>query len=762
MQTRRFHVLLGSQFAEGGVNLADIAPVEADGGVGGVTGPVGPDGWSPVLASESDGARRVHRVVDWVGGEGSKPEIPSLNYIGASGFTNLAAAVDMRGVQGLQGDDGWEAVLAIEVDGARRVLKVVDWVGGGGTKPGVPSPAYIGAAGFTNLAGAVDIRGPQGAQGDVGEVGVIEDGSVTNAKLAFVAQGTFKARSSTGSGALEDLTSTQAKTLLAIDAADVAGLAEAAQDAVGSALTDSATVDFSYDDTANTLAASVKDGSLGVEKLSFDPATQAELNGHIDEVSAAHAAEAIAYSGLLSAESVAGALDALTVTKAEVDAVSEVASDLGDLDALVATKAPLASPALSGTPTAPTATAGTNTTQIASTAFVAAAVAALINSAPGVLDTLDEIAAALGDDPDFAATITTALAGKQPLDSDLTAIAALTTSTFGRALLELADAAAARAALELGTAATQASTAFEAAGAAAAAQAASQPLDADLTAVAGLSPSNDDVLQRKSGAWTNRTPAQVKTDLALAKGDVGLGNVDNTSDANKPISTATQTALDLKQPLDSDLTAIAALTTTSFGRGLLALADAAAGLTAFGAAPLASPAFTGTPTAPTQSLADNSTKLATTAMVQAALASFGDTFAFYAPLASPALTGNPTAPTQTAGTNNTRIATTAYADAGLVANAQSGTTYTLVLTDQNKVVECTNASAITVTVPTTASVAFPVGTVLTVYQGGAGQVTLAGAGGVTLRNDLKTPGQYKEIGLRKRATDEWVVIGGVA
>lgn len=66
-----------------------------------------------------------------------------------------------------------------------------------------------------------------------------------------------------------------------------------------------------------------------------------------------------------------------------------------------------------------------------------------------------------------------------------------------------------------------------------------QASDADLTAIAGLSPSNDDVLQRKSGAWTNRTVAQLKTDLALS-------NVDNTSDANKPISTATQTALDLK------------------------------------------------------------------------------------------------------------------------------------------------------------------------------------------------------------------------
>ena len=70
-----------------------------------------------------------------------------------------------------------------------------------------------------------------------------------------------------------------------------------------------------------------------------------------------------------------------------------------------------------------------------------------------------------------------------------------------------------------------------------------QDADGDLTAIAGLSPSNDDLVQRKAGAWTNRTPAQVKTDLVLVKADVGLSNVDNTSDANKPISTATATAL---------------------------------------------------------------------------------------------------------------------------------------------------------------------------------------------------------------------------
>lgn len=78
----------------------------------------------------------------------------------------------------------------------------------------------------------------------------------------------------------------------------------------------------------------------------------------------------------------------------------------------LAAKAPLASPALTGAPTAPTAAPGTNTTQISTTAFVQAAIAALLNSAPGALDTLDELAAALGDDANFASTVTAALAGK--------------------------------------------------------------------------------------------------------------------------------------------------------------------------------------------------------------------------------------------------------------------------------------------------------------------------------------------------------------
>ena len=99
-----------------------------------------------------------------------------------------------------------------------------------------------------------------------------------------------------------------------------------------------------------------------------------------------------------------------------------------------------------------------------------------------------------------------------------------------------------------------------------------------------------------------------------------------------------------------------------------------------------------------------------------------------------------------------------------VFNAQTGTTYTLALTDVAKVVSLTNASAITLTVPTNASVAFPTGTQILLYQGGAGNVTISPASGVTIRSDgakLKLNAQYAVGGLLKLATNEWVAFGNL-
>lgn len=110
-----------------------------------------------------------------------------------------------------------------------------------------------------------------------------------------------------------------------------------------------------------------------------------------------------------------------------LDTLKEIAAAINNdpkfsttINNALALKAPLSSPALTGTPTAPTAAQSVNNTQIATTAFVKSAIAGMVGSAPAALDTLNELAAALGNDPNFATTMLNALAGKQPLDNTLT------------------------------------------------------------------------------------------------------------------------------------------------------------------------------------------------------------------------------------------------------------------------------------------------------------------------------------------------------
>ncbi|MEX3120819.1 phage tail protein [Escherichia coli] len=112
---------------------------------------------------------------------------------------------------------------------------------------------------------------------------------------------------------------------------------------------------------------------------------------------------------------------------ATLDTLKEIAAAINNdpkfsttINNALALKAPLSSPALTGTPTAPTAAQSVNNTQIATTAFVKSAIAEMVGSAPAALDTLNELAAALGNDPNFATTMLNALAGKQPLDNTLT------------------------------------------------------------------------------------------------------------------------------------------------------------------------------------------------------------------------------------------------------------------------------------------------------------------------------------------------------
>jgi len=150
------------------------------------------------------------------------------------------------------------------------------------------------------------------------------------------------------------------------------------------------------------------------------------------------------------------------------------------------------------------------------------------------------------------ATLTSGVAGKQPLDSDLTSIAALDASTSGAVASDGAGwikktYAQFKTALGLVKADVGLGNVDNTADASKTFTesqitnlvtdlAARQPLDADLTTIAGLTATTDGILQAKASAWSVRTPAQVKTDLVLVKGDVGLGNVDNTADAAKTLT----------------------------------------------------------------------------------------------------------------------------------------------------------------------------------------------------------------------------------
>jgi hypothetical protein len=329
------------------------------------------------------------------------------------------------------------------------------------------------------------------------------------------------------------------------------------------------------------------------------------------------------------------------------------------------------------------------------TADAAAALADLIDGAPDLLNTLNELAAAIGDDANFVTTMTNSLALKAPLASpsftgtvsgvtksmvglgsvDNTADSAKPVSTaqataIATAKSEAITTAATDATSKVAAEATARANAVTAAIATAAADATSKVAaeatarnSAITTAVAGVvgaAPAALDTLKELADALTadestastlatlvgtkapSANPTFTGTVSGITSAMVGLGNVDNTSDANKPVSTATQAALDAKLA-----SATAASTYETISNVALK-------------APLASPTFTGTVSGITKSMVglgsvDNtadSAKPVSTATQTALDAK--------APLASPALTGTPTAPTASYSTNSTQLATTAF------------------------------------------------------------------------------------------------------
>jgi hypothetical protein len=278
-------------------------------------------------------------------------------------------------------------------------------------------------------------------------------------------------------------------------------------------------------------------------------------------------------------------------------------------------KAPLASPALSGVPTAPTASTATNTTQIATTEFVQTKINNLVAGAPGLLDTLDELAAALGDDENFAADIANALALKASLANlsdhngttenvhgigdtsllvtienleDSITSAINTHNTDETDVHGIADTSLLATTADVTAAGTAASTALglhadatesvhgiadtsllvtqaqledaldtatvdqsQLAGVGINWNSGSSQFDVDgtIATTAYADQVETDAIAAATAAAATEADSKIATAVgALTKSSVGLANVDNTSDANKPVSTATQTALDLKAP----------------------------------------------------------------------------------------------------------------------------------------------------------------------------------------------------------------------
>ena len=260
------------------------------------------------------------------------------------------------------------------------------------------------------------------------------------------------------------------------------------------------------------------------------------------------------------------------------------------------------------------------------------------------------------------------------------------------------------------------------------------------------------------------------------------------------------------------------VTITSAATGDLLKWNGTAWVNAAGYALLASPALTGTPTAPTAAAATNTTQIATTAFVRtevsnlvgsagATLDTLGEiatalgndvalsttlttSIGLKAPLASPTFTGTVTIPTggvitspdltvsTTTSTTSARIAydstslkllvgdgTTAreYASSTVITNTQTAS-YTAVIADKDKLVEMNNASANNLTVPPNSSVAFAVGAQIRILQIGAGQTTVVAGAGVTINSTpgLKLRAQWSSATLIKRATDTWVLIGDLA
>jgi len=320
--------------------------------------------------------------------------------------------------------------------------------------------------------------------------------------------------------------------------------------------------------------------------------------------------------------------------------------------------APLASATLTGVPTAPTATIGTNTTQIATTAFVQAQLASTIpvltvagRTGSITLAVGDISGAAPIDNPVFtgipqAPTAAQSVNNSQVATTFFVNLAVTNLSTAVNNTLTTTYAPLASPALTGNPTAPTPSTGDNDTSIATTAFVTTAVATANAAVVANLATTNSTLNALSTNVTNNYAP---KSSPALTGTPTAPTAVLGTNTTQVATTAFVQAQIIASLPL----TSVAGKT----GAVTLAVGDIT------GAAPLASPGLTGTPTAPTATSGTNSTQLATTAFVQTAIAPMATSAGVastYAPLVSPALTGAPTAPTATSGTSSTQIATTAF------------------------------------------------------------------------------------------------------
>lgn len=464
----------------------------------------------------------------------------------------------------------------------------------------------------------------------------------------------------------------------------------------------------------------------------------------------------------------------------------------------------LASPTFTGTPSGPTAAGGTNTTQLATTAFVTAAVAAVgagsfapLASPTFTGDPKAPTPATADNDTSIATTayVKANLTSYAPLASPaLTGAPTAPTAAGGTNTTQLATTAFVQAAvggiggpylpLTGGTLSGLLTTVASATGSAGL----NLPHGAAPTA-----PVNGDIWTTSAGGLFARING-VTTQYVPLSGGTFTGNIAVPADAygvgwngsnNVPTKDAVYDQMELKAPLASPaLTGTPTAPTAPDGTSSTQIASTGFVQSVIsGKAPLASPTFTGTPAAPTPATADDSTQVATTAYVKANLTSYltsanasatyltianaGTTYltqasasGTYAPLASPAFTGNPTAPTQAAGNSTTRIATTAFVDDLRSLPNSAGGAVTLSATHRGGLYQATG----NVTAP---NAVFSAGDVIVVYNNSAAAISIIQGTSVTMRlsgtatTGTRTLAARGTANILYRASNECIVGGDV-